>query len=261
MDLPIQGEFRLIPKDQLIIDVDHYQREAVGGSSKIKAFAQGWSWALCGTLSVSERGNGKGLFVFDGGHRLRGALEVEAISLMPCMVYQASSVEEEAYWFTLANKYAKGNVGVFDLYRADLCARNKEALLCDQIVTQNGYRVSKDKSKRTFIGIGTLRQLVHQTPELAEAAFACAATIAHGEMFSGRVLKSLFALGRHFLAKEPPVTVLLPDIIKPLVRLGVKKLEEEIDRIISLTDNSSPDNISQWLLPIINKGRSEKMSW
>ena len=97
----VQGEFRMIDKNELRIDEDNYQRLA-NPNLVAQIVDEGWNWPKAGALTVAERPDGS-LWIDDGGNRHRGAMQLQDVSEIACMVFQSNGPEEEAGTFSELN--------------------------------------------------------------------------------------------------------------------------------------------------------------
>lgn len=117
------GKLMMIPKTQLSVDPS-YQRGLNLG--KVTSICREWSWVAFGALSVSKRPNG-GYYVMEGQHRLEAALRRSDIKELPCVVFDLTSIEQEAEGFIDANTKRKA-VDVLSKHSAGLVAKNARAL-------------------------------------------------------------------------------------------------------------------------------------
>lgn len=122
-DFGKRGKFCLLSKAELRID-SSYQR----GQSKHKAqrIAREFLWFAFGIVIVSRRANGS-LFVLDGGHRTLTAMMRPEIDVIPCLVFDGLSKEQEAKAFIYYNANRKAPTGI-ELFAADVVAKDPIAI-------------------------------------------------------------------------------------------------------------------------------------
>lgn len=121
------GEFLLIDKHEL--HVDHvYQRSE--GVSKIAALTKDFNWRAFGAVHVALRPDGK-WFVFDGQHRVLAAIRRSDVKLLPCMVFELDTVEEEAESFLSVNT-CRRPIGSLAKHKARVTASDPVALFLER---------------------------------------------------------------------------------------------------------------------------------
>jgi hypothetical protein len=113
---------------------------------------------LFGIIHVSRRSNGK-LFVIDGQQRL-AALRImwpdtaEAVQV-ECRVYENLSIAQEAEKFQGLNHNLR--VGVMDLFRVGVTAREPIPTAILKLVTEAGYEIRQAKENRVICAVSSLR--------------------------------------------------------------------------------------------------------
>lgn len=194
-----RGEFRWIAKNDLNID-SRYQRDQVS-EAKVLEIAREWDWLLLGCISVIRREDGS-YWVFDGGHRTRGAFYRDDIKELPCMVHEVATVNDEAKAFVARNTMVS-NVAAYDRYRASVCAEEPVALSVQSILDEFGLTASKGgTSGAGYLScIGTLQSCVKEDAEDARKVLRFLLGIAGERIVVGKVLAAMFLLYRHFKPK------------------------------------------------------------
>lgn len=180
------GEFRLIDKDILTVDLD-YQREETPG--KVKAIAAEWSWLACGTLLVASRPDNS-LRVFDGNHRAVAARSRSDIRELPCMVFRTENISEEAMGFLRSNTNRKP-VTMFDRFRALVITKDEAALFVEELVLGSGFRFGRDCGPRSVTCVGTLYQAAKGHPGALKEIWPLVVEICEEAGVHERVVTSL----------------------------------------------------------------------
>jgi len=145
----------MINKRLLNVNRDVYQRE--GYKSKVRELASKWSWISCGALVIAQRDDI--YWVVDGQHRKLAADSRSDIKDLPCLVFQVSSVEEEARAFLAANVNRR-NVSAHDKYRASLGAGDTVARKVQEAIVNAGLRVTTASSEpRSFKSVAGAQKI------------------------------------------------------------------------------------------------------
>lgn len=170
-----------------------YQRAAT--DDKINGIASKWSWVACGALIVGKRN--KDFWVIDGQHRLLAALKRSDIKTLPCLVFQTSSVSQEAQGFLDANT-ARRPVATLDKYRAALAASDPLALVVDAMLQKLGIAVTLSLHKaHTLKCIGFILTRAKEDPFALEEVLVAAMEICGTAPLHERALASLWYLHRN----------------------------------------------------------------
>lgn len=250
-----QGEFRLIPKKKLNIDGD-YQRDQVS-VDKVLRIAREWDWRLFGVLAVVERED-LTLWVYDGGHRCRGAFRRDDIDELPCMVFKLSDKALEAEAFVGTNTMKTG-VSAFHLHRARKQFKDPVAVKVAAIVDKYGYRVVQEEQKFGFRAVHTLEKMVKRDEVLAERVFAACTKIAlDGEQIPQRVMGALFECQCKL---EGRADILSGDYLEKLVAKTLSGIKREIESMIARVQKGGPLVAALGVLEVINKGKHRKLSF
>jgi len=155
------GEFRMIPKGEL--NVDHrYQRSKIN-RRRVMAISRSWDWVACNTLAVSLREDNS-WWVIDGQHRKLAADLRPDITTLPCFVFDAEAVKDEALAFLAINM---GKVGVagLDRFRAMLRAGDADAVGLNAVLEATGHKAGASAATKTVCCISTLLKLYRESQE------------------------------------------------------------------------------------------------
>ena len=241
------GSFMEISKTDLSIALS-YQREEVS-EQKIIDIAKSWDWRLFGALSVVMRKDGR-FCVYDGGHRLRASEKRDDVDMLPCMVFDASDIKDEAGAFIGANTL-KSSVKPYHKYRAAVVAEEKTALLVQRSLKNCDYEVSLNgKSGRTTKAIGTIMSQVRQDPDNAEAVLILCGEITDGNPIQATLLRPLF-----YLACNGVDEILSGVHRKKLIFLGDETIEACIQREKHIQNEGGVRTEAKAVVDVLNKGR------
>ena len=245
-----------IDKLRLQIDTENYQRDETC-KSKTRELASNFKWAAFGALYVAQRDDGS-LQVFEGGHRLRAALQRPDITEVPCLVYEMSSISQEADSFKKVNEN-RSSVSAYNKWKAGIVAKNPYDLRAKMIVEEHGIEVTKNASKRTnqFNAIGCLVWLVRDWPDYAHEVFNAAVEIHKPEdkPIKDNMLRGLCWLQRNGVDVCNPKKHLL----KNLVNAGSPIIEKSMRSAVALSDRGGEKSFGKGILDVINKGKRRKI--
>lgn len=135
------GTLLNIDKNLLIINPE-YQREA--NLTKVLEFASNWSWISAGVIIVANRDNV--LWVIDGQHRVLAARKRVDIHKMPCVVFNTSSLKDEAMAFKDVNCNRKP-VSSLAKYHALIAAEDESALKVKSVLDGLGITPKSTATK------------------------------------------------------------------------------------------------------------------
>lgn len=247
------GEFAFLPKGE--INVDHgYQRERVS-LRKVAMFAQAWSWAACGVLSVAMRPDGS-FWVFDGQHRKLAADKRADIDLLPCMVFESTGVKDEASAFLTANT-TRTSMMTPDKFSALIIAEDPVALGILEMVRQHGYAIQSSGAASGTVGcIAEIMLAFRADKDACKKAFAACVEIAAGRRFPNKMFAAAFYLER-FLASAKQGSILDPLNKRKLINTGIEGCVREIAKVQGALGKTGPKIFAAALVQILNKGRSE----
>jgi hypothetical protein len=138
---PVAAE---VPIGQLHID-HSYQAMSPRNPGLVKEIAQNFDMALFGRLRVARRANGA-LFVFDGRHRLEGAVEAGETKL-PCDIYDVPDRKREIELFVNCNtRLRKVPQGM--LFMAEVAAGHPDAVDLSRLVNEAGCAIVDSNTAR-----------------------------------------------------------------------------------------------------------------
>ncbi len=241
------GAFKMVPKAELMLDLD-YQRE-VRGRSRIVNIASDFNWNIFGVIVVATTENG--LYVVDGGHRLRAALLRDDINKLPCMVFDmGGSVEEaRAFW---AIQVHRRNVTPFDNHKAALHAGIEIAVLGERLIRKHGYEftASQPRGLQTR-AVKTVYWMIERGKNIADRAMDMLAKVAQGTPIGNQELKAIF-----YIIQMNPGIDFDSFPLNNMISAGIIGVRQEIKRAV-LISNSRADYIAcaHGLLPLLNKGQ------
>ena len=239
------GVFQLLPKLELNVDYDAYQRATI--HPKSTKIAREFWWPLFEPLMVAKRNDGR-YWVFSGAHRLRAARMRDDVTVVPCIVYYGMDLEDEAKAFRLGAKN-RSAISAFDSHRAAVTGGDEIAIEARRIVEMNGYSISKNVGEFCFRGIGTVEAQVKKDRVLAEKAFALAAEIAGGSWFSHEILVGVF----YILQRRPDAFD--RSTIAKLAVIGARGLASAITRDRVISGKGGERQCGLTLLAEINRSR------
>lgn len=241
------GQFKMINKKSLKIDLE-YQRELIAQERSIK-IARLFKWTLFGALMVIERDNGD-LFVVDGGHRLRATWKRSDITDVPCMVYTAKSIREEAKMFVDLNTSPVG-MSAYQRFRAQLVAEEPYAVQANTLIQKYGYVFTKHGGEQFSCGaVQAIQNKIKRNNEAADKTIKILTEICEGEPLRKNPVDALFYLitnngGIDFYNEYP--------FIK-MKNAGIDAIENEIIRVTRIAQKGGEKVSAMGLLNIINSG-------
>lgn len=156
------GVMMAIPKNVLRVD-EEYQRGQNEG--KVMSIARDWSWVACGTLIVGDREGA--FFVVDGQHRLLAARRRTDITEMPCIVFQTTTVQQEAKGFLAANTQRKPITSI-DRFRAMVCTDDEAALFVKRLLDDAGREATAAAGPKSVRCLTTLLSLAKTNKQRLE---------------------------------------------------------------------------------------------
>ena len=183
-----KGELAWIDKNVLSI-YNSYQRNA--SSSRVLTLAKNWSWAGCGVITVSRRGNS--LFVIDGQHRVMAALKRSDITHLPAIIFNNISSKNEAESFIDAN-VNRGALKTIEKFKALVKMEDESAVMVQSLLDKYGIALSKNGKKRATNSAARLLKTIKKYPEKTELVFKTAVDICGDDFISEFILGGLWSL-------------------------------------------------------------------
>lgn len=250
------GVFMMIPKEDLNID-GTYQREEVS-KGKVLDIARNWDWKLFGTLSVIRRENGT-FWVYDGGHRCRGAFFRDDITTLPCMVFNAGNEKTEAKAFIGTNTM-KSAVSAYHKHRAAVKTGEPIALAVQSLLEKHGYSPTQRSTKKYgFAAITTLESQIKENRVLAEQVFSMCVSMAHdGEQISGEVLDAIFICQKKL---EGKADILTKGHMEKLKGETLPGIEAAIRREKHIVGRGGNVVAAKAVLDLLNKGKQRRITF
>lgn len=133
-----------VPISQLHID-HTYQAMSPRNPNLVKEIASRFDLMLFGRLRVARRANGA-LFVFDGRHRLEGAIDAGEFTV-PCDIYDVPDRKREIELFIQCNtRLRKVPQGM--LFMAEVAAGNADAVNLSRLVNEAGCAIVDSNTTR-----------------------------------------------------------------------------------------------------------------
>lgn len=250
------GVFMSIEKALLNIEGDYQRTEH--SKAKVLEIARDWDWCLVGVIIIFMREDGS-FWVIDGGHRVRGAYLRDDITHLPCMVFVAASIEDEAKAFIGANNM-RNPVSAYHKHRAAVLAKEPIAMAAQAILDKYGYFPSQSASaKFGFSAIKALHSQVSEDRGLAERVFAACASIAQdGEQISGVVLDAIFHCHKKLNGKAD---ILSGWYVERLKRETLPGIEAVIRREKHILGGGGVAVAAKALLDLLNKGKQRRLKF
>jgi hypothetical protein len=146
------GVFIKVKKELLQVDHRYQRPERRWTQTEIFCFDD----KAFGVLIVARRQDGT-FWVIDGQNRRNLALQIDYIKVIPCMVHDIETVEEEAKLFGLINE-ERVSISNLDSFRAAKFRGDEAANIVDEMIKETGRTVSYRRRPTTITGISTLRE-------------------------------------------------------------------------------------------------------
>ena len=187
-----QGRFKMISKHNLIIPTDHYQRN--GSEKKVQRIAAKFSWAAFQVISVSDDGNGT-YHVIEGGHRTRAAMKRNDVDMLPCMVFEMETVEEEARAFLEVN-VNRAPMSAVDRHRAYIIAGDRVAVKVENLVKQAGRKIDASQGPNSISCVNELRKCITDDEDAMLRVWPVIFNLCEGQKITRDIVLGLFWLER-----------------------------------------------------------------
>lgn len=185
----VPGEFVLVDKGDL--NIDHsYQRDRIN-KQKVRQIASEWSWAGCGCILVAMRTDGT-FWVFDGQHRVLAAKNRADVRQLPCLVFESTSVEQEAASFLVSNAERKP-VTALDKFKAMVVTGNRDAKTVSDIFEKLEIVIAADaKASRELCCVSRCLSLAQRDAQVFEWALRSTADLCGTDPIHVDILNGLF---------------------------------------------------------------------
>jgi hypothetical protein len=200
-ELQKETSFLWLHKNEMEIDDKNYQRDQGKPKTqrKIQRIVEEFDWKKFNSLLVSRRSfqDGK-LFCVDGGGRLTAARQRSDIDKVPCMVFNASSLAEEAEIFVDIDDTGQ-RIDSRTRFKAMRSYGHRDAILIERLVESSGRRIDSFNGPDTVSCVGTLMSLARQQSTVLEKIWPVVTEIMDGGQFYSTILEALFYIERHIL--------------------------------------------------------------
>lgn len=242
-------ELRWIDKNHLHVD-DAYQRPA--NKHRASAMAEKFDWRFFGAAIVAEREDGS-FWVPDAQHRVMAAMLREDVTEVPCVVFKAHAVSEEARAFVGANT-AKAPTAVAK-FKANCIAGLPESLLVQELVQQSGRTVAQGGKADMSGTVGCVSQLqtrARKDPEELRRVWPLIAKLCEGGPIYSEIVSAIFYIEGRMASGS------LTDQkwSNRLLMAGCKRVVEKMEGARKLRGNSKPPTLAEGLLEVLNRGLS-----
>lgn len=187
------GEFQMIPKGDLIVDHDVYQRLA--NKQKVLAIVKDWSWVACGAILVARRSTGK-LYIMDGQHRKVAADNRSDIAKLPCMVFDVLDIESEAKGFLGANTLRKP-MRSDEKFKAQIACGDPVALKAHALIEASGRSVGGTTGPNTFNALTSLMRCISEDNAAIERIWPLLVNVSLGTAMHNKLMEGLFYIETH----------------------------------------------------------------
>lgn len=169
---------------------DDYQRGQTTAALRTMLRGKGaLDWRAFGVILVARRPNGE-YWVYDGGHRLKLAIQL-GFTHVPCIVHEFSgSINDEAASFIDVNTRRKTTVPE-DRFKAFLVADESVAVKVNSLLAEAGYRPGKSGGVRC---LDSLVRLCSNYPTSFEAVFPLVLRMHSGKPLQLRLIGALHYL-------------------------------------------------------------------
>lgn len=250
------GEVRMVHKDDLYVNRDLYQR--VANSPKVLAIARSWSWVACGTISVAMRDGV--LWVIDGGHRKAAADRRSDITMLPCVIHQVRSVQEEARGFLDTNTLRR-NVSAIDKFRAKIVAGDENAIFANSVIEGCGLRLATAVAEaRDFKSVALAEKLAASDPVGFQNAMLLCGELAEADK---RPVHERLLGGLHYLHNNVDADGGLENarLRKRLKQLGIANLIDAANRAAAYYAKGGNRVWADGMLQAVNKGLRDRFEF
>ncbi len=249
------GSFSWLKKSELNID-GRYQRDQVS-EGKIREIAANWDWLMLGTISVIKRNDGS-YWVFDGGHRTRASFYRDDVDMLPCMVHEIESVNDEAKAFVARNTMVS-NVSAYDRFHASVCASEPVAVNANEVLREFGLTAIKGgTSTGKFLScIGALQKCIEADIDDTRKVLGFCLRLAGESIVTGKVLTAMFTLHQHF---KPNFDVIDRHGEK-ISRHSQREIEVKMNQFSTECGRAGNVICAKAILDLINHRNRNKIEW
>jgi len=147
-------DVRMVAVSDLNVD-EEYQRQAI--VAHVAGMAKNWDEEAFAVIVAGEREDGS-IHVVDGFQRLNAAMRM-GVEKVPTVVIQSRGREHEAELFGKLNK--RRGLSTHQLFKANVCAGEAEAVAVYGAITEAGLNVSGMKSNGRRQSIAGVKQCIN----------------------------------------------------------------------------------------------------
>lgn len=256
------GEFMWLEKSKLRVDVENYQRQSV--LSKAAEFAKNWSWMGCGTLCVGLRDSNGEFYVFDGQHRKMAADLRNDIQKLPCLVFEGTTVKEEAEAFLQINANRRPLLTI-QKFNAYLTSGNSTAIKAKELIDQCGRKLSSDgkNSGPGVIGcLGMLMDCIESDESALRRIWPMLCALCEGHPFHGHYLQGFHYIERKLAENEMGISLSQSRWKNRILKIGYDKFNRSIANARSYFSRGGAKVYASGIQQAINHGlRTDKLEY
>ena len=184
------GVFLMIPKAELLIDPS-YQRDVGEKDGKVHSLSAEWSWTACGALIVADRADG--FWVMDGQHRKLAADRRSDINELPCMVFETTSVRDEASGFLAANLNRKV-MSSLQRFKALVMTDNDAATEAAALIAASGRAIGRYSDASSVQCVGAIMTCLQKDADVIRRLWPIIVDVCHGHSIHKEIVEALFYL-------------------------------------------------------------------
>lgn len=238
-----RGKFMEIPKELIVVDPT-YQRSI--NRQKIREIQSDFSWVAFCCLCVAFRGGR--YYCIDGQHRQLAAMSRSDIDIIPCMVFESVSIQEEAKGFLNTNTLRKP-VASIDSFRAKLVAGDEEALYIDRTLRFNNIRLMKHADgPLTMASVAACFKMVKESKPDFDQAISIVAELCQDCPVHHYLVQGMYYLSRNL---DTPLTD--TRLRRRILSIGADGLVNAANKAVAYHDAGGSAIWSKGMLDEINK--------
>lgn len=249
----VPGIFEWIALDRLHVD-QVYQRTEIK-RKRVADIAASWSWAACGAICVARREDGT-LWVFDGQHRALAARKRGDITELPCLIFPAISIDQEADAYIRANTN-RGPMRFVEKFKAMLVTGDPVAVQVQEMLDEFGYIASSQRGEGRVSCLAALYRAMERNPKACRRSFELCVELYDGGSMVDQVVAALNYLDMH-LQKQMDSTIAAATYRKKLLEIGAVEVERSIQQAIGYHGKSGEKVWADGIVRLLNKGRRTK---
>jgi hypothetical protein len=238
------GKLFEIEKNALTIE-QSYQRQS--SESDVGKIAGNWFWPALGTIVVSHR-NGQ-YYVVDGQHRVLAAKMRDDVEMLPCIVHEGMSVEEEAAMFYLLNNNRRTPTAI-EKFKAILAANDDNARYVNSELTKRGFVVAKSGSNTTNCIQAMMMSAKKNKKRFVRALELCV------NICQGQAIPKMLFSGLDFVDSKREIDKALSD---RLVDVGFKDIAKAIRHSVFYENSWHPRSCAKGIMSAANEGSKNKI--